>query len=181
MNQFCFSNLPYNLNWITCHLQQPEFRSTAPLSCRDSYSCQRVRINNESNPWLQPLVFFPLFLLGWLRSLIPSLLGPLRHTHTHAHTQTPKLSHAASYSVSVVQHGAAAVVCLQLTWSSLDGEPVAFHHPPALTGDTSSLVTMEPGRVWSRYQRTVLLTMMMFKLGTWLFQLFITSDSGLKM
>lgn len=127
------------------------------------------------NKWIQSLTpslgFHPSFSAGWLCCLTPSLLGLLRHTHSYTHTYTnPKtLPHRLPLRVSVVQHGVAAVRYLQLTWSSLDGEPVESPHLFALTGDISSLFTMESGRVWSRYQRTVLITMMMFKLGRFLF------------
>lgn len=115
-----------------------------------------------------PQVFLLSLSAGAITLLYSSLAwSPERLTHTPKHT-------AQSDSRDpVVRHGGAGAHPQQLTWSSLDGELwCAGWRNCGLnvllytdwTAQQSNF-TMEFGRVWSRYQRTLLITMMMFKLG----------------
>lgn len=124
-----------------------------------------IAANRESNPVLHLMFPSPHSLLEWLPCFIPALLEA--HTHFQHHTAQ------SDSRVPVVRHGGAGAHSQQLTWSSLDGVlQCAGWRTCGLKAllytdwiPQQSVFTMEFGRVWSRYQRTLLITMMMFKLG----------------
>lgn len=124
---------------------------------------------------------FPLFTLCWGDYALLTPTSTLRHSHTNSqtHTRTYTLSGPAwRRLLRAANFGAAGAHIL------LNGVPVDWQHRMRLT--LAACSTMEFGKVWSRYQRTLLITMMMFKLGelptlsfwffsSWMYKITITS------
>lgn len=113
---------------------------------------------NESNPALRLMFFHPHSLLGRLLCFTPAQLGPQGDSHTLQNTHSNPESQWSLSAANLEQPGWGAVV----SWmENLLTDNIILHWL-----DTSAACfTMEFGRVWSRYQRTMLITMMMFKLG----------------
>lgn len=90
---------------------------------------------------------------------------PVQHSQTHTlwlKSLTGQawrcLSSLFFNSVEAAWTGGGAAWCL-------DGEPGDFTHRSVTVSTGGSVGSMELGRAWSRFQRMLLITMMMFKLG----------------